>query len=143
MKDALRSYTWAKNQIKRIKREGVMKDELHYQETLKKAYDERRKWKRRVNEVKKTAEQLRENHLRERAKHEADLKCSNAAIELKQIKLHERQRKEARRIRLSIKGTFQNSLNTIEIPALDQYTDKEKSDPNFNHKQIATIWEKI
>ena len=143
LKDALRSYTWAKNNIKRIKREGVKDNEEQYQESISKAYEERRKWKKRVNEVKKTAEQLRENHLQERAKYEADLKNSNAVTELKQIKLHEKQRKEARRIRLSIKGSFRSSLNTIEIPALDQYTEFEQANPNFNHKDIKTIWKKI
>jgi hypothetical protein len=143
LKFVLRNYRWAKNYVKRVKNEGLVGTVDDYNLQLKKAYSERRKWKSELSKATKNASSLREQFLDERAIYLSEKKSTEACDELKMLKHHEKQRKEAGRVKTAVKGRNYASLNVLEIPAKNQYTINEMSEEGFSHKNIDTIWKKI
>ena len=143
LKYVLRNYRWSKNNVKKIKRNGLISSVDDYNFRLKNAYEERRKWKKELKATQLNVSTLREKFLNERATYLAGKKNTVSMDELKMLKHHEKQRKEAGRVKRVIKGKQYSSLTSIEIPALDQYDDEQRHDPNFSHKNIRTIWKKI
>ena len=53
LKFVLRNYRWAKNNVKKIKREGLVTNVENYNIQLKKAFEEQRKWKAELRNTKK------------------------------------------------------------------------------------------
>ena len=55
----------------------------------------------------------------------------------------EKQKRSAQRIRRTLKGKMSGALTYVLIPSVDAYTDKVKSRPDFDIKNMEYIWPRV
>lgn len=107
----------------------------------KEAYDNYVQAEREYNEICKTAKSSQAEFLKERAAYAALLKDTEVEKEIKNIIEIERQRDQASRIQNVMKTKHSGGPNSIMIPPVTEYD--KRDEPNFNHYDINTIWNRI
>ena len=143
LKNILRNHRWAKNMVKKIKKQKKNIDKEAFRIKMEHAYKTQREWKKKLMDTTKKSKDLRQTFLEERAQFQAEMKGTEASNELKMIIQHEKQRKDAKKINRALKGNYHPSLSTIQIPHIDQYTKQERQSPGFDHYNTNQIWKKI
>ena len=133
LKNILRNHRWAKNMVKKIKKQRKKIDKEAFRMKMENAYKTQREWKKKLMDTTKKSKDLRQTFLEERAQFQAEMKGTEASNELKMIIQHEKQRKDAKKINRALKGNYHPSLSTIQIPHIDQYTQQERQSPDFDH----------
>jgi len=103
----------------------------------KKAYESRRKWRKTLNKTKAASKDLREEFLKERAEYQSEINGTMSLNELKQIKHHENQRQEARRIKTALKGRHFSMLNSLGIPDEDQYPLHQRNEEHLTTMMLT------
>ena len=68
---------------------------------------------------------------------------SKKASIIKQLKHIELQRNEAQHVDKTLNGYRDGALSYVLIPAISEYPDHQQSSPEFNHKNINTMWNRI
>lgn len=59
------------------------------------------------------------------------------------LKHIEKQKREAERIRLALKGKFEGGLTYVLVPALSAYSDEVRDHPEFDVHNMDFIWERV
>ena len=86
---------------------------------------------------------LRDKHLHECARHAlASSSSKNIEGVIKQLKHIEKQIREARRIRRTLKGMRAGALTHVLIPAHSEYPN-QLEDPSFDHTVMDSIWPRV
>ena len=100
--------------------------------------------KENYRQVKKDHKKHRNEHLDTRAKYNVDHKNSpDITKEIKAIKHIEEQIRIATKIGYVLKPRQFDANSGILIPDVQEYDDVIRSDPNFNHMDVDTIWDRI
>lgn len=100
--------------------------------------------KEHYKKVKKEHKEHRNDHLDTRAKYNIDHKNAlDIAKEIKAIKHIEEQIRVAIKIGYVLKPRQFDANGGILIPEISEYSFEQQNDPNFNHMDVATIWERI
>jgi len=117
---------WAKNMVKKKKQRKNLDNET-FRAKIEKAYKTQREWREKLRDTTKHSKDLRQSFLEERTHFQAEIKGTEASNELKMIIQHEKQRKDAKKNNILLKGKYHASLSTIQIPHIDQYTQQERN----------------
>ena len=59
------------------------------------------------------------------------------------LKHIEKQKREAARIRLALKGKFEGGLTYVLIPSLSAYSHEVQNDPAFHIQNMDFIWDRV
>ena len=126
-----------------VKKE-VLKSSFQYTTArIKKTLGELRVVRRKLKQIKKDDISFRDKHLNECARRSlAGLSAKNIDGIIKQLKHIEKQIREARRIRRTLKGVRAGALTHVLIPSKCEYPN-HSLDPSFDHTSMDTIWPRV
>ena len=106
----------------------------------------KRKSKREVTKCVKNQEELRNIMLdtlaEDKVKFCKDRQLKKSSV-IKQLKNCEASKQDSKKINFAIDGPKEGGISYVLIPAASEYPLEQRNSPNFNHKQVETIWNRL
>jgi len=128
----------------RLRRESMRQSFKRSTPVLVKILKELKQVRREKRDAKRHDVSLREKHLDECA--EQYLRdhpgCEKDNV-VRQLKHIEKQKREAVRIRIALKGRFEGGLNYVLVPSESAYSEEERSNEDFNVLNMEYIWPRV
>ena len=126
-----------------LKREALKSAFQYTTAKIKLLLSELRAVRKQLKEIKKDDISFRDKHLNECARRAlASSSAKNIESIIKQLKHIEKQIREAKRIKRTLKGHRLGALTHVLIPARSEYS-QVKDNMNFDHTTMENIWPKV
>ena len=144
MKKALRNHRQITHQLHKALRHSNQGSNLN-QSTLN-LIQEKRESHKVVTKCTKNQKELRNLMLdklaEDKVKFCKDRQLKKSSV-LKQLKNCETSKHDSKKINLALNGPREGGISYVLIPTPEEYSEELRNQPNFDHKNVDTIWERL